>query len=219
MDTRRLVAFLRALKTHNTKPWFDTHRQEYQELRTEFSDVVQQTILLIAKFDPQIKHLTAKEAMYRINRDIRFSNNKQPYKTNFGAGIGAGKKGQVPGYHFHIDADGLVMAAGGMYMLDSRQLAAVRDSIVRRPGRLRAIVQSPQMRRVFGGLHTEDHLTKPPRGFSSDHPDIDLIKLKRYVAWVEWPVSSLSADHWPERIAKSCQTVYPLVDYLRQVLA
>lgn len=219
LDTQRLVRFLRQLKQHNNKPWLDAHRHEYEPLRKDFADFVQQTILLIAKFDPAVKHVTAKEAMYRINRDIRFSKNKQLYKTNFGAGIEpGGRKGRLPGYHLHIDADGQVMVAGGLYMPTPQQVGAIRESIVRQPGKLRAIVTRPTFKKVFGEL-SNDHLTRPPRGFSADHPDIDLIKRKRFVAWTEWPVGKFSAAHLPDAIAKTAQALYPLDLYLRQAAA
>ncbi len=219
MDTGRLVKFLKGLKANNHKSWFDAHRDEYEPLRREFAEFVQQVISLIAKFDPAVKHVTAKEGMYRINRDIRFSKDKRPYKTNFGAGIEpGGKKGMIPGYHLHIDADGLVMVAGGLYLLTPEQLSAVRDSIVRHPGKLRKIISAPAFKRVYGKLDDEDHLKKPPRGVSPDHPDLDLLKLKRYVAWTEWPVSKYSGAKLAEEIAKAARILYPLDVYLRQAV-
>lgn len=217
MDIQRLVRFLRELKAHNNKQWFDAHRDEYHVLRAEFADLVQHVISLIGQFDPAVKHVTAKEGMYRINRDIRFSKNKTPYKTNFGAGIEpGGKKGQVPGYHLHIDADGQVMVAGGLYMLTPQQLNAVRDSIVRRPGVLRRVVNAALFIKVFGQLDPEDHLTRPPRGVATDQPDLDLLKLKRFVAWTEWPAAKYSVDRLPREIAKAAKVLYPLDQYLRQ---
>lgn len=219
MDISRLVRFLRQLKANNNKQWFDAHREEYQELRVEFSDFVQQVITLIAKFDPALKHVTAKEGMYRINRDIRFSHNKTPYKTNFGAGIEpGGRKGEMPGYHLHIDATGQVMVAGGLYMMTPQQLNAVRDSIDRQPGQLRKIIEAPQFRKTFGGLAVDDQLKRPPRGFSADHPDIDLLKLKRFVAWTEWPVKQSSASGLAQEVAKKAEALYPLDVYLRHVV-
>lgn len=216
-NPRPLVAFLKKLKANNNKPWFDEHRDEYAALRTDFSELIQRTILFISKFDPAVKYLTAKEAIYRINRDIRFSKNKTLYKTNFGAGIGPGRKGVAPGYHLHIDADGELMIAGGLYMLTPQQLASIRQSIVRQPGQLRKIVSTAPFRRVFTRL-APDHLSRPPRGFDPDHPDIDLLKLKRFVAWAEWPVKSVQGD-LAEVMATRAKVLYSLVAYLRQAVA
>jgi uncharacterized protein (TIGR02453 family) len=216
MDTKKLVQFLKQLKSNNNKPWFDEHRDEYQRLRLEFADMVQQTILLIAKFDPAVKFVTAKESMYRINRDIRFSKDKTLYKTNFGAGIGPGQKGVVPGYHLHIDASGKLMVAGGLYMLTPQQLSAVRESIVRQPGKLRKVIFAPSFKKVYGDIE-HDSLIRAPRGFDPESPDIDLIKLKRFVAWVEWPVTSLKKD-LPEEIATAAKPLYPLIAYLRDAI-
>ncbi len=220
MDTKRLVSFLHGLKANNNKPWFDAHRDDYDALRKDFADFVQQVISLIAKFDPAVKHVTAKEAMYRINRDIRFAKDKRPYKTNFGAGIEpGGRKGAAAGYHLHIDADGRVMVAGGLYMLMPPQLNAIRDSIVRHPGQLRRIINAPALKKVYGGLNTEDHLQRPPRGVPDNHPDLDLLKLKRYVAWTEWPVTKIPPAKLPQTIADAAKALYPLNAYLRQAVS
>lgn len=212
-----LVIFLKHLKANNNKQWFDEHRAEYTELRAEFSEFVQRIILLIAEFDPAVKHVTAKEAIYRINRDIRFAKDKTLYKTNFGAEIGPGKKGVAPGYHLHIDYDGTVMVAGGLYMVSPQQLSAIRDSIVRKPGALRKIITTPTFKKVYGDLD-RDTLTRPPRGFDAGHPDIDLIKLKRFVAWTEWPAKSVTGD-LAEVIAEQAKALSLLVFYLRQVVS
>ena len=218
LETSRLVQFLRGLKAHNNKVWFDAHRDEYEPLRREFADFVQQTILLIAKFDPAVKHVTAKEAMYRINRDIRFAKDKTPYKTNFGAGIEpGGRKGIIPGYHLHIEASGLLMVAGGMYMMTPQQLAAIRDSLVQQPGKLRAIIKAPAFKKLYGQLDQES-LRRPPRGFAPDHPDIDLIKLKHFVAWVELPVTSIKGD-LASAVAERAKVLLPLINYLRPVVS
>lgn len=220
MDTAGLVTFLRGLKTHNNRPWFDAHRDEYAALRKDFAEFVQHVITLIAKFDPAIKHVTAKEGMYRINRDIRFSKDKTLYKTNFGAGIEpGGRKGMIPGYHLHIAADGKVMVAGGLYMLTPQQLSAIRDSIVRHPGKLRSIVNTPAFKKTYDKLDDEDHLKKSPRGMPVNHPDMDLIKLKRFVAWTEWPISKFPTSKLPEEIAKTAKILYPLDLYLRQAVS
>ncbi len=216
MDTKKLIQFLQHLKSNNNKPWFDEHRDEYQRLRLEFADMIQQTILLIAKFDPAVKFVTSKESMYRINRDIRFAKDKTLYKTNFGAGIGPGRKGVAPGYHLHIDASGTLMVAGGLYMLTPQQLSAVRESITRQPGKLRKIINAPSFKKIYGDIK-HDSLTRPPRGFDPANPDIDLIKLKRFVAWAEWPVTSLKKD-LPEEIASVAKPLYPLIAYLREAI-
>src|SRR6266487_2081954 len=113
MNLSRLIKFLSGLKAHNRKPWFESHRDEYEELRSEFEDLVQQVILSIGKFEPGVRSLTPRECIYRIYRDTRFSKDKSPYKSSFGAAFSpAGRRGEHPGYHLHIDAGGKLMVAG-----------------------------------------------------------------------------------------------------------
>jgi uncharacterized protein (TIGR02453 family) len=220
MNAVRTVKFLRDLKAHNHKAWFDAHRAEYDAVRAELAELVQQVILLVGKFDPAVRPVTAKDAMYRIHRDIRFSKDKRPYKTNVGAAIHpGGRKGEMPGYHFHIDANGEVMVAGGLYMVTPQQLRAVRAAIARQPGKLRAIVRSRAFRTTFGGLDDTDRLQRPPRGVAPDHPDLELLKLKRYVAWTEWPVAKVPAKALPGRIAATARVLHPLIVYLRGAVA
>lgn len=220
MNANRTVKFLRDLKAHNQKAWFDAHRDEYEAVRADLDELTQQVILLVGKFDPAVRPVTAKDAMYRIYRDIRFSKDKRPYKTNVGAAIHpGGRKGEMPGYHFHIDANGRVMVAGGLYMVTPPQLRAVRATIARQPGKLRTIVGARAFRAAFGGLDDGDRLQKPPRGVAPDHPDLELLKLKRFVAWTEWPVAKVSARALPGRIAAAARTLHPLIVYLRQAVA
>ena len=212
MDTGKLVGYLKGLRAHNTKLWFDAHRDKYDFLRADFSDFVQDIISRIAVFDPAVRYVTAKEAMYRINRDIRFSKDKTLYKTNFGAGIGpGGKKGAQAGYHFHIDASGTLLVAGGLYMAEPAQVDAIRRSIDRQPKTLQAIIAAPAFRRAFGQLDHDDQLKKPPRGFAPTHPAIDLLKLRHYAAWAEVRAGRESAKH----IVEFSRGLYPLVKYLR----
>ena len=220
MNTRRLVTFLSGLKAHNRKSWFETHRPEYEALRAEFEELVQEVILRVARFEPAVADVTPRECIYRIYRDVRFSKDKSPYKTNFGAGIGpAGKKGGHESYYIHVDAAGKLLVAGGVYMPDGRELARIRRAIADDTRRFVAIATAPAFLRRFGGIDDEEKLQRPPRGFECDHPAMEWLKLKRYIAWSEEPVSRVGAGRLAAHVADQCKALHPLASWLRKALA
>jgi uncharacterized protein (TIGR02453 family) len=109
------LKFLKDLKKNNNKPWFDINRKRYEEAKSDFSNFVQRVIDAHCKKDKTISALKAKDCMFRINRDVRFSKDKSPYKTNMGAYINKdGKKGMTAGYYFHCEP-GAAFGGGGLY--------------------------------------------------------------------------------------------------------
>jgi len=125
-----LFSFLDNLSKNNSREWFEENRKTYNQLRQHFSDVVSLLIHELQSLDPYIRGISAKDTIFRINRDIRFSPDKSPYKTNMGAYIASGgKKSGLPGYYLHIEP-GKCMIAGGMYMPPSKELNILRKLIV-----------------------------------------------------------------------------------------
>jgi|SRR6056297_2879806 len=105
MISKELLNFLRDLKKNNHKEWFHKNKPVYQQVRREFEQYIALLIAGIAQFDDTVKSLEPRDCIFRINRDIRFSKDKSPYKTNFGAYIApGGRKGGYAGYYFHLKA-------------------------------------------------------------------------------------------------------------------
>ena len=216
MDLQRLRKFLSALKRTNHKAWFDAHREEYEALRAEFLELVEWVILRIGAFDPDVQGVTARECVYRINRDVRFSKDKKPYKTNFAATIApGGRNGGTPAYHFSLEDDGSVMVAGGLYMITPAQLEDMRRAIAADPQPLRTILKAPAFRRTFEGLDEGEVLSRTPRGYPADHPAADLLKLKRFATWTTFPAADIKGD-LAGFVARQCRTLAPLIAYERQ---
>src|SRR5436309_13832736 len=114
MNLKRLVVFLRGLEAHNHKPWFESHHGEYEALRSEFEDLVEQVILIMGRFEPGVRGLGPRECVYRIYRDVRFSKDKRPYKTTFAADINPdGRQGTSAGSHLHGDPEGYAGVGAG----------------------------------------------------------------------------------------------------------
>ncbi|HKK41172.1 MAG TPA: DUF2461 domain-containing protein [Bacteroidales bacterium] len=207
--------FLSAVKENNNRDWFLQNKAFYQEAKENFEQVVQQLIKNLLEFEPILKGLEAKTCIYRINRDIRFSNDKSPYKTHFGAFIvrGGRKNGdRFAGYYFHIEPGGSI-AAGGSYMPPSPWLAAIRERIDEEPGKLRRIIEAKEFVNYFGALDGEK-LKTAPKGFTVDHPDIDLLRFKSYLVVNQLDEQLVTSDRLISHVTDVFRAMKPLNDFL-----
>src|SRR5215467_2809578 len=164
------LQFLKNLKKNNNKPWFDSHRDQYDQAREDFSNFVQELIDRQSKNDPSIGSLKAKDCIFRINRDIRFSKDKTPYKTNMGASINrGGKKSIFAGYYFHCEP-GESFVGGGIWMPMPPELKKVRQEVDYCFDEFKKILISKKFKTVYGDLHKGDdmRLSKVPQGFEKD---------------------------------------------------
>jgi len=175
-----IFQFLKELKKNNNKEWFDSNRIRYIGLRKEFEHLINQVIAVIGQFDRQSAQTTASASIFRINRDIRFSNNKEPYKTNFGAFIArGGRKGINAGYYIHIEP-GECFLAGGIYMPSGPMLKAIRNEIFENLGEFKKIVESPEFIKHFGIELWGDRLISSPKGFPKEFEGLNYLKYKHY---------------------------------------
>lgn len=179
LNLQGVSKFLLELSQNNNKEWFDTNRKTYEECRADFLVLLQQLIDGIAEFDESLLGVDAKKCIFRINRDIRFSKDKTPYKTNFGALLGAqGRKTEGTGYYIHV-APGHNFVGGGMYKPQPDVLAKVRQEIDYNSQDLIKIIESPSFKEMFGQIHGEQ-LKTAPKGYPKDHPFIDLLRYKSF---------------------------------------
>ena len=130
MFQKSTLSFLKNLAKNNNKVWFDNHRNEYLESKKDFENFISALIKETSKFDSDIKELQIKDCVFRINRDIRFSKNKTPYKTNMGASLDrGGKKSVFAGYYFHMQPGGKSFIAGGIWMPMAPELKKIRQEV------------------------------------------------------------------------------------------
>jgi uncharacterized protein (TIGR02453 family) len=180
MISKDTFRFLQQLKQHNDKSWMDENRENYLRQKKEFEQFIDLVISEVSKFDRDAAVNTAKTSIFRINRDIRFSNDKSPYKTNFGAFIAkGGKKGVNAGYYIHVEP-GECFLAGGIYMPSGPMLKAIREEIFENIEEFLKIVQAPAFVKHFGDRLGDDKLSSAPKGFPKDFPYIDYLKYKSY---------------------------------------
>lgn len=209
------LAFLSGLKKNNDREWFSKNRKEYEAAKVNFGEFVQEVINRIVKFDPILKGLEAGTCIFRINRDTRFATDKSPYKTNFGAFIvrGGRKNGdKFTGYYVHVEP-GNSFIAGGAYMPPSPWLNAIREKISTEPDRFKKILSSKEFIKFFGKLEGEK-LKSAPRGYSADHPQIELLKHKSYLVMRELPDSEILSDDFQDYIIEASKAMKPLNDFL-----
>lgn len=222
MHLRDLTQFLTELGENNNRPWFIMNKPRYDILREEFLAVVTELIAEIAKFDRQVAGCNPKKAMFRINRDIRFSNDKSPYKTRFSAGITPNdlrrpSAGGGPTWYFHIDGDGTMLIGAGEYLPPAARLKAIREQIVNDATGFAKILKNKQLRATFGDLQPEDKLLRPPKGFDPDHPHIEYLKLKSFFVWTEVKLKLNAPDQLVPQLARTFKDALPLVTWLRAV--
>jgi uncharacterized protein (TIGR02453 family) len=178
-----LLAFLRDLENNNNREWFQAHKDQYKVLHDEFAGFLRDTADQVAQFDPAIRErITDSKTVkvFRIYNDVRFAKGRPPYKTNFGGVIAAGD--EYPAYYLHIEA-GNCFAGGGIYMPAAPRLLTLREKVDREYAQLRRIVDGDRFRAEFpDGLSRDAMLKTAPRGYSADHPAIDLLRLKSFTA-------------------------------------
>jgi len=213
-----VVGFLSQLKQNNNRQWFLEHKPEYQQSKDWLDNLLIRIIEKAAKFDPGLKFLTPSDCTYRQNRDVRFSNDKSPYKTHFAAVLkqGGKKNGETPSYYFQIDSQGKLFVGGGWYIMDSKELFKLRSNILKEPQKFLKTIQTSNFKKAFKELSGEK-LTGSPRGFSKDDPNIELLKYKHYIAFRETDISKFSETELEDYILESFEALVPLVQYLLDI--
>jgi uncharacterized protein (TIGR02453 family) len=218
MDFPRLTGFLAELAENNRRDWFEAHKPEYQDLREQFTAFVGEVIERTADFDERVRWKDPKECLFRIYRDVRFSNDKRPYKTTFSAYVSEqNRRGAPPGYYLEVDEHGTMLAAGGIWLPPAEPLARIRAHIAEHPERLQKALRARGFRKTFGELQG-DSLTRPPRGYTADTPLIEHIKRKSWIAWRERDARELAHDDALAWVTETFRTVLPLVSWVRGAL-
>lgn len=213
------LEFLHDIRQNNEREWFSRNRNRYEDARFNFESFVQTLIDEVTKYDPILKGLEAKSCTYRINRDIRFSNDKTIYKSHMGAFIvrGGKKNGdRFAGYYFHVEPGGASMVAGGAYMPPMPWLTAIRSKIAENGDRFIKIINDRTFKKYFGDIEGEK-LKSTPRGYSSDHPFADLLKYKSYLVSKMIPDDIVTGKDCFSQVVEACRIMKPLNDFLNDV--
>jgi len=212
-----ILTFLTELNQNNNREWFAEHKKQYEDARAHFMQIVDILILKIKQFDSSVDVGSAKECVFRIYKDTRFSKDKLPYKTNMGAYISkGGRKSPYAGYYVHIEND-MSFAGGGIYCPDKDVLKSVREDIADDPSAMREILAKPEFQQIFPNLYGET-LKTAPRGFDKNHPAVDLLRYKSYTVVQNLSNDSLLSGNFLETVLDVFQTQKPLNDYLNDII-
>lgn len=210
------LVFTNELEQNNNKIWFDDNRDRYKKLSEDYKNWIGELIFGVSEFDDRLRFLTPNECTFRINRDYRFSKNKEPYKTHISGGFNHnGKTGYTAGYYFEISIKGMLMVAGGQYWVEPDVLYRIRREIDSNPMPLQDIVQNPDFVDTFGGLSTDNILKTVPKGFDKNSLAIELLRYKNYIATCLVDINRLDDEQIKKIILEKLKTVSPLVKYLR----
>lgn len=209
--------FLTKLKENNHREWYHENKKWYNEAKSDFETFINLVINEISGFDPAIRSLEARDCTFRIFRDIRFSKDKTPYKTNMGAFIAkGGRKSLNPGYYVHVEPGGSFLA-GGSYMPPSPVLKAIRQEVYNHVDEFKAIVESDSFKQHYPEMYGEK-LVNPPKGFHKDHPDIELLKHKSFTVLKKLPDSLFQSPDIMDEINEAFKALFPLNQFLGRAI-
>lgn len=215
-----MLPFLKKLRKNNNKAWFDANRDLYVLAKEQMEHLVNSLVSGFGKYDPTIAHLTAKDCIFRINRDVRFSTDKSPYKTNFGALICAGgKKSPLAGYYIHIQP-GAGFVGGGLWMPMPPVLSKVRQEIDYNLEEFNSIVGASSFRKQFGELHRGEEiaLSRVPKGYEADNPAAEFLKLKSYIAMRPLSDEEMSSKDLVKTSIRSFRALKPMIDFINRAV-
>jgi uncharacterized protein (TIGR02453 family) len=208
-----VMKFLADLAQNNTREWMQEHKKHYEEARKSFIDFVSLVLHDMQKVDPDLMGLSAKDCIFRINRDVRFSKNKSPYKINFSAYFAlGGKKSFSGGYYFHVQP-GQSFIGGGIYQPMPDMLAKIRQEIDYSPHIIHGIISNEEFKSYFGEIKGEK-LKTSPKGYSSDHVDIELLRFKSFIVSKGIDDGKVSSKDFQSEIVKGFTIMKPFKDFL-----
>jgi uncharacterized protein (TIGR02453 family) len=210
------LTFLKGLTKNNDKTWFDAHRAQYEAARIDFQNFIQLVIDAVQKSDTTIAGTTARECLFRINRDVRFSKDKRPYKTNFGASIKrGGRKSGFAGYYFHLEP-GNSFIGGGLWMPEAPAVKAVRQEIDYNWSEFETILKNKAFQKTFGDLYRgeEVSLSTMPKGYEKENPAAAYLRLKSFIAETRVSDEELTKATIHKKTVAAFEALQPLLQFL-----
>jgi uncharacterized protein (TIGR02453 family) len=214
------IKFLKDLKKNNNKAWFEKNREKYVEAKNDFADFIQQVIVQHGKKDPAIASLQVKDTLFRINRDVRFSKDKSPYKDNMGAYLArGGKKSVFAGYYFHCQP-GRCFMGGGLWMPMPPELSRVRQEIDYSFAAFKKIIGKSSFRSIYGDLSrdAEYSLSRLPKGYEPGNPAAAYLKLKSFVALSPMKDADLASKDLLKKTLAAFGALQPLVAFINEAV-
>ena len=208
-------AFITDLGQNNSREWFEDNRARYDTAKGDFTSFIGVLLMEMEQFDSRVTGMDPRRCIFRIYRDTRFHNIKAPFKTNFGARILVGGSKNLhrrTGYFMNIEP-GQCRLSGGAFRPEPEWLHTIRQRIAADSTNLKRILQDRTFRETFNGLEGEAVKTAP-RGFSKDHPDIELIRLKSHMARHRLDDGAMFRPGFLKQALQVYKALLPLNEYL-----
>jgi uncharacterized protein (TIGR02453 family) len=218
MIEKSTLKFLFDLSQNNNKEWFHDNQKEYKALKENILAFTAEFITKFGSIDHTIAELEPKKCLFRINRDIRFSKNKDPYKTNIGISIAkGGKKTDNAGYYINIQPNSSFIG-GGQYMVPPNDLKKIRQEIDYSFADFKAILDDNSFKSYYGDLSVDPSmiLKRPPKGYSEDNPAVEYLKYKSFTAIKNIPDSTVLSKDFIAECISGMTALKPLVDFLNR---
>ena len=217
LDLRPVLTFLRGLKANNNRAWFQANRAEFEEARGRFEAYI---AALILKLPPSesLAGITPKDCIFRLNRDLRFSKDKTPYKPYMSAYVApGGRRTRRLGYYVHVEPGNRSMLGGGLHEPEPTQIAAWRAAIDQDPSALLRILGQRSFREYFGQIDGE-RLKTAPKGYPRDHPQLNLLRLKKVIVTRHISDKEVSSPRLLAETLTTFKTMRPFLRYLEAVV-
>ena len=220
MLSKDSLQFLDDLKANNNRDWFLDNKKRYEVFKKDYQQLVSDFLDAMKPLDPSLEMLEVKNCTFRINRDIRFSKDKSPYKDHIGVWLSSGSKGMNrSGYYVHIARTGSFIA-GGFYCPEAEDLKKVRKEIAYFHEDLEEIINNKNFQKEFGDFdRNEKNLLKnPPRGYEKDHPAIEFLKLKSFETSQKFNIEEVLKEDFVAKMTKKLIVLKPLNDFINRAV-
>jgi uncharacterized protein (TIGR02453 family) len=213
------LAFLKNLKNNNNKEWFDLNREKYAVAKTNFEEFIAQLLERMVLFDTDLKDLSAKDCIFRINRDVRFSKDKTPYKVSRSASFNkGGKKSVNAGYYFHLQPGGNSFVGGGLWMPQPVELKKLRQEIDYCFPEFKKVINAPAFKKHYRELEKEEKqmLVKVPKGYDKENPAVDFLRMKSFVATKNLSDAEVLSENIINETIESLKALMPLIKFINR---
>jgi uncharacterized protein (TIGR02453 family) len=213
---KTILSFLHQLEQNNNREWFAANKSLYDNAKNSFETFINILIPKLKAIDSSVDVMSARECVFRIYRDVRFSKDKNPYKTNFGAYmVHGGKKSNFAGYYFHVQPGNESFVGGGIYLPEPSVLNAVRKAVYENTEEFKEILSDDKFKKTFPELFGEK-LKSVPRAFPKDFDDGELLKYKSYTVLHGFKDTDLTSEKFMDQILEVFEIQKPFNDFINQ---
>jgi uncharacterized protein (TIGR02453 family) len=220
MLQKSTLQFLDDLKANNNRDWFLENKKKYEVFKKDYHLLISEILEALKPHDSSLEMVEVKQCAFRINRDIRFSKDKSPYKSHLGIGIsGDGKKNIKASYYIHIEQNACFVG-GGIYMPMPDQLLKIRKEIAYFYDDLKEIINDKSFKKTFSGIRFEEgmFLKNPPKGFEKEDPAIEFLKLKSFTAGHSFDIKDALKPDFVQNIVRDLLVLKPFNDFLNRAI-